>query len=262
MFVCLFVYFIRQEQQQLVFRPKTSGTFESEPLIFNLPGPPTDSPPPTPPPMRFPPEGDSASEPIETESLIPPPLEDSYQSDLLPSSPPSPRDLDTEITSIDDILDSDIDQSNDSDYTSEDLIVLPPPHFLSLTDADFVDFPPPSPLQLSLIPECDLSLGAPPSPNYEPVTSSLVTELSNRNVVPLGSELNMTRVRELLTAAADSLNTGDTRQPTEASELVRAALELIATDSKVCCLLLFVYLHKQTLFFIIKYYYRKASQNF
>ena len=219
-----------------MFRPQTSDPFESEPLIFNLPGPPTDSPPPTPPPARFPPESDTIPEPIETESLIPPPLEDSYQSDLLPSSPPSPHDADTEITSIDDILISDFDQSNESDFTSEDLIVLPPPHFLSLSDTDFVDFPPPSPLRLTLSPECDLSLGAPPSPNFEPMTSSLVTELSNRNVVPLGSELNMTRVRELLTAAADSLNTEETRQPTEASELVRAALELIASDSKVCCL--------------------------
>ncbi|KAI6646209.1 hypothetical protein LOD99_9416 [Oopsacas minuta] len=230
-----------QQQQQLVFRPQTSGLFESEPLVFNLPGPPPDSPPLTPPPMRFPTDCDTLSEPIELESLIPPPLDEFYQSDLLPSSPPSPHILKIESelisTDIDDDVITDIDQLNASDNIPEDMIVLPPPHFSTLSENEFVDYPPPSPLRLFLSPSYGLTESIDPPPpthqsNYrvEPLeTNDIVTDLDDKSAIP---DLNTQRVAELLTAAANSLNKEGTDRPTEASELVRAALDLIARDSK------------------------------
>ena len=245
-----------------MFHPQATDSFEQEPLIFSLPPPPPDSPPHTPPPLRYSPETDLLSEQIETDPLLPPPPDE-----LLPSSPPSkhaqytepdspiPLPEDEFVTDID-AYEGAEDQLGSDVISLEELIVLPPPHFSGSFDFDLpseqvisyshsgADYPPPSPLRLSLLADAlQETLWEPPPPTEGsplptdhtglPEDSILDALQATSNVGLLGFETR--RVTELLTAAANSLNreTEGSDRPTEASELVRAALELIATQPKV-----------------------------
>ena len=243
-----------------MFHPQSSDSYEQEPLVFNLPPPPPDSPPLTPPPLRYSPETEFLSQLFDTDALLPPPPDDFVQSDLLLSSPPQELNIELESYELhDDDVITDVDAFAAADagteaISLEELIVLPPPHFSSAFDSDSPediislsqgpDFPPPSPLRASLhSDELLQTLGDLPPPTEEysiPIAHTALPEdtimdarLGTRNAGLLGPDTR--RVTELLTAAANSLNrdTDGSDRPTEASEFVRAALELITIQPKV-----------------------------
>ena len=239
-----------------MFHPQASDSFEEESLVFSLPPPPPESPPLTPPPQKFSPTAEFNSELSETDPLLPPPSDQFDQSELILTCPDDIQELplpeDDVITDIDTYQGAGEDAGIEA-TPLEELIVLPPAHFsgafdygsqeLALPPHEDADYPPPSPLRASL--NCDEfldSLGEPPPPTEEYKDSNALsegatqdTEVNRRNVAILGSERNTRRVTELLTAAANSLNrdSDGSDRPTEASELVRAALELIAIQSEV-----------------------------